>query len=43
MKTRMLGRLLMAATLIAGVRAASGLSFGPVTNNLVVEHPARKS
>jgi hyperosmotically inducible protein len=28
---------------IAGVRAASGLSFGPVTNNLVVEHPARKS
>jgi hyperosmotically inducible protein len=29
---------------IAGMRAgASGLSFGPVTNNLVVEHPARKS
>jgi hyperosmotically inducible protein len=28
---------------IAGVRAASSLSFGPVTNNLVVEHPARKS
>ena len=28
---------------IAGVRAASGLSFGPVTNNLVVEHPAKKS
>jgi hyperosmotically inducible protein len=28
---------------IAGMRAASGLSFGPVTNNLVVEHPAKKS
>ena len=28
---------------IAGMRAASSLSFGPVTNNLVVEHPARKS
>ena len=28
---------------IAGMRAASGLSFGPITNNLVVEHPARKS
>ena len=28
---------------IAGMRAASGLSFGPVVNNLVVEHPARKS
>ena len=28
---------------IAGVRAASGLSFGPITNNLVVEHPAKKS
>jgi len=29
---------------IAGMRAAtSGLSFGPVANNLVVEHPAKKS
>jgi hyperosmotically inducible protein len=28
---------------IAGMRAASGLSFGPVVNNLVVEHPAKKS
>ncbi|MGA9626270.1 MAG: BON domain-containing protein [Bryobacteraceae bacterium] len=28
---------------IAGMRAASSLSFGPVTNNLVVEHPAKKS
>ena len=29
---------------IAGIRAASaGLSFGPVVNNLRVEHPARKS
>ena len=28
---------------IAGMRAASSLSFGPITNNLVVEHPARKS
>ena len=28
---------------IAGMRAASGLSFGPITNNLVVEHPAKKS
>jgi hyperosmotically inducible protein len=29
---------------IAGIRAAgAGLSFGPVTNNLQVEHPARKS
>jgi hyperosmotically inducible protein len=29
---------------IAGMRAAaSGLSLGPVTNNLVVEHPAKKS
>jgi len=28
---------------IAGMRAASSLSFGPVVNNLVVEHPARKS
>jgi hyperosmotically inducible protein len=28
---------------IAGMRAASGLSFGPITNNLVVEHPTRKS
>jgi hypothetical protein len=55
MKTRMLGRFLMAAALLAGIvntgmekqiagmRAASGLSFGPVTNNLVVEHPAKKS
>ena len=28
---------------IAGMRAASSLSFGPITNNLVVEHPAKKS
>ena len=29
---------------IAGMRASSaGLSFGPVTNNLQVEHPAKKS
>ena len=28
---------------IAGIRAASSLSFGPITNNLVVEHPAKKS
>src|ERR1039457_3875106 len=28
---------------IAGMRAASSLSFGPITNNLVVDHPARKS
>ena len=28
---------------IAGMRAASSLSFGPVVNNLVVEHPAKKS
>ena len=28
---------------IAGMRAASGLSFGPITNNLVVENPAGKS
>src|ERR1035437_2274695 len=28
---------------IAGMRAASSLSFGPITNNLAVEHPARKS
>jgi hypothetical protein len=29
---------------IAGMRAgASGLSFGLIANNLVVEHPARKS
>ena len=28
---------------IAGMRAASSLSFGPIVNNLVVEHPAKKS
>jgi len=28
---------------IAGMRAASSLSFGPVVNNLVAEHPAKKS
>lgn len=28
---------------IAGMRANQSLSFGPVTNNLVVENPARKS
>jgi osmotically-inducible protein OsmY len=28
---------------IAGMRASAGLTFGPVTNNLVVEHPAKKS
>ena len=27
---------------VAGIRAASFLSFGPVTNNLQVEHPAPK-
>jgi len=28
---------------IAGMRANQSLSFGPVTNNLVVENPAKKS
>jgi hyperosmotically inducible protein len=28
---------------IAGMRATSSLGLGPVTNNLVVEHPAKKS
>jgi hyperosmotically inducible protein len=27
---------------LAGIRAASGLSFGPITNNLQVEHPTAK-
>jgi hypothetical protein len=27
---------------VAGVRASQSLSFGPVTNDLVVEHPASK-
>jgi len=29
---------------LAGIRASgAGLSFGPVTNNLEVEHPSKKS
>ncbi len=29
---------------IAGIRASgAGMSFGPITNNLVVEHPAKRS
>jgi len=27
---------------IAGIRASAGLSFGPVINNLEVEHPSVK-
>jgi len=28
---------------VAGIRAGTGMSFGPVVNNLVVENPAKKS